>query len=61
MSYPRKGSKVWKGRAKRLIYTHLDTYNRLFATLDIDARLKMTQKPRIGRKQRETNEFQATR
>lgn len=57
MSYPRKGSKVWKGKAKRLIYTHLDMYNRLFSTLGMDERLKMTQKPRIGRKQKETDGF----
>ncbi len=55
MSYPRtKGSKKWKGIAKRTVFGYIDSYNRLFTMLDLDYRLKMVQKPRIGHKQKES-------
>ena len=29
MSYPRKGSKIWRGRGKRCIRVFTDTFNRI--------------------------------
>ena len=39
MSYPRKGSKIWRGRGKRYIRVFTDTFNRIAADEGADAKL----------------------
>lgn len=51
----RRGSRKWRGIAKRYVYNGVDSYNRLFAMLldepgEPVVRLKVTRKPRIGKK-----------
>ena len=54
MSHPRKGSTKWRGQVKHLVYTEVDKYNRLFALVGSDARLKITQKPRVRGQKKES-------
>ena len=39
MSYPRKGSKIWRGRGKRYIRIFTDTFNRIAAEDDAGVKL----------------------
>ena len=55
MTYPRtKGSTKWRGMVKSLVREHVDNYNRLFAVLNLEYRMRVTQKPRLRGQKKES-------